>query len=93
MLFAIDYDDTWSKAPIFFNKLVDLIEQNGHSAIIATLRFENTYNKDLEEDVKNRIPVVYCGHSLKRNFVESKGYKVDIWIDDTPELIGNYDLT
>lgn len=59
MLFAIDYDDTWNKDSELFKKISCLIEAHGHKVIVATMRFKEQNNKDMLENVGDKIPIVY----------------------------------
>jgi hypothetical protein len=91
MIFGIDFDGTFSADPALFHSFLDLLTATGHSAVIVTGRSKPTGTKGIGEFVvevvtKGRIPIVYAGMSSKRKMAEEAGYKVDIWIDDNPEL-------
>jgi hypothetical protein len=33
------------------------------------------------------VPVVFAGRDWKRDAAERRGYKVNVWIDDVPEMV------
>lgn len=103
MKIGIDYDYTFSEDPEMFRKFIDLLHEHGHEAVIVTQRPSTIWNKDLEEDVQNKIEVVYAGEGWKCHAAVNAGHSIDIWMDDNPqcvseppEIIGfepNYELT
>lgn len=94
MIFGIDYDDTWTRDPELFFQLLDLLQKRGHSAVIVTARNKPSFGSNggwngepIEIAVKGKLPVVYAGNSTKREAANRAGYKVDVWIDDSPFYI------
>lgn len=86
MLIAIDYDDTWSRDPAFWLAFSRLAMANGHKVIGVTMR-DHGDNDDMCQHYKSLT--LYCtAGKMKRRFVSDKGVKVDVWIDDSPEFIG-----
>lgn len=84
VIIAIDYDDTYTSDSIMWDQVIDLFRSRGHSVICVTGRNGGMY--DAISDLM--IPIVYAGSQYKRKAAERAGYKVDIWIDDIPEMIG-----
>lgn len=83
MTVGIDYDDTWTAAPELFAEFVRMLQAAGHTAIIVTGRSEERRPEGLP------IPVYCTGGRAKRWFMlDEHGIHVDIWIDDTPEWVG-----
>jgi hypothetical protein len=41
--------------------------------------------------IELKIPVIFTSFQQKRQFTDSIGWRPDIWIDDTPEYIVNWD--
>jgi hypothetical protein len=79
---ALDYDDTYTKDPIFWNEFLLSAKDHSHDVMIVTYR-----STDMPIDHNPGIPVFYTGWKAKREFMEKHGIKIDVWIDDTPELI------
>lgn len=82
MHLGLDYDDTYTKDPRFWNSFIVLAKNHGHEISIVTYR-----DKSLPIDHELPIPVVYTGYRAKRKFMEDLGSPIDIWIDDSPETI------
>lgn len=88
MIVAIDYDNTYTADPETWNKVIHLFLTTKHTVICVTGR-DNTeaMSSPVMSSVGRLIPVIFAGTSWKRVAAEKAGYKVDIWIDDTPESI------
>lgn len=83
MLIALDYDKTFTADPLFWEQVVRLGEARGHSFVCVTGRKEPLASH--ERPVP--MPIVLAGSKWKRFAAEKAGYKVDVWIDDMPEMI------
>ena len=90
MLIALDYDDTFTADREFWLEFIQLAKKYGHDVICATSRFNNSENR---QQVKGElpIPVYFCDHNYKREMLAKAGRRVDVWIDDSPESIGEKD--
>ena len=93
MIFAIDYDGTYSERPQEISDFIECLLLNGDAAIIATGR---TGEKDPPPNIRgdkmitkngDLVPIVYCGDRLKRVACLEAGYEVSIWMDDMPGTI------
>lgn len=76
MKIALDFDNTITRDPIFWQKVVELAHSMGHEVVVVTSRYPT-----------NPIPVsgikvVYCSFTAKR-----KHHQADVWIDDDPKHI------
>lgn len=90
MLIAIDYDETYTQDPPFWNSFINDAIDNGHKVICVTARHERHM-----DEVRNTIGYL-IGHdscyptdsSQKREFMWQKHNEYpDVWIDDSPEYI------
>ncbi len=86
MLFAIDFDGTWSRDACFFHNFVTALRMRGHDAILVTCRSEECGN-DVVLAIAGLIPIVFTDHRPKREECDRLGLRVDVWIDDMPETI------
>jgi len=85
---AIDYDDTFSADPEMWILVIQTWKDYGYQVICVTARkptFEN--RKELSDALPDDIPLLLAYDEPKRQFAEKQGFKVDIWVDDTPEAI------
>ena len=88
-IIAIDYDDTWTRDPVMWIKIVRLMKNCGWRVIIATGRKQ--WSDDMKRGmIPDNITIVFCGNNLKQPEVKRQlGEKVAIWIDDMPGMIQN----
>jgi hypothetical protein len=87
MIIAIDYDFTFTNDVELFSRFIAVAQLRGHTVICVTGRTEPP---DLTREVQfpPGVKTICAGAMEKRKAAENAGYKVDIWIDDMPETIG-----
>jgi hypothetical protein len=84
--FAIDYDGTWTADPGAFVAIASLLSLRGHRVIVVTSRIEGA--ADLARDCKPHVDrILFSSATYKRDYCTAAGEKVDVWIDDMPEMI------
>jgi len=88
MKIALDYDDTYTKDPEYWDQLIFIAEEYGHEIFVIT----NRQGISDEDDEVFNVPidssnVVFTGGKAKKEFAEDLGIKIDVWIDDEPEYI------
>lgn len=92
MKIALDYDQTYTAAPLLWDTFVADAKEQGHEIKFVTARFANAEdygnpkwrtNDDIEADAEYlEIDIIYCNHKPKQEV-----YNADIWIDDRPATI------
>ena len=88
MIIAIDYDNTYTADPEFWNKFILDAEEAGHKVICVTGRDSlEDFARPVLESIGKLCPVVFAGPKWKRDAALAKGWKVDVWIDDMPEMV------
>ena len=89
LTFAIDYDGTWSADPEAFIAFSSILRQRGHRVIIVTARVAGRGIGEVWKYCEAHVDrILSSGADYKRDYAESQGEKVDIWIDDMPGMIG-----
>lgn len=83
MLIALDYDGTYTADPRLWDAFCCMARDRNHEVHIVTMRADS-------EPVRlgchvDRIH--YTDRAAKRQFMEARGYSVQIWIDDMPDFI------
>lgn len=95
--FGVDYDDTITADFNCFGQLFKTIQSSGHNVIIVTGRSKTgKWETEVYQTLKTlyseynltEIQVVFAGSQWKREASIEAGYKIDIWIDNSPEYIG-----
>lgn len=91
MIVAIDYDNTYTAAPDLFNEIIRLFQEAGHTVVCVTGRPE-IMGQPVLDSIGKLVPVVFAGQQWKREAAEKRGYKVNVWIDDMPEMIAKQNI-
>jgi hypothetical protein len=87
MMLALDYDETYTRDPAFWDAVIQMATQRGHSVICATMRYEHE-GQDVVRDLGNKVEsIIFTGRKAKYGAVSSAGYVPHIWIDDNPHWI------
>jgi hydroxymethylpyrimidine pyrophosphatase-like HAD family hydrolase len=86
MIIAIDYDNTYTADPHLWDEFIRSAEATGHTVICVTAR-PDTMGQPVLDSIGKLVPVIFCGGEWKREVALSRGYKVNVWIDDSPEYI------
>jgi 5'(3')-deoxyribonucleotidase len=87
---AIDFDDTLTAAQKLWRRFVTNAMLNyGHRVIVVTARRDTEENIDLidgwlQENEFPELSVYFTSLQSKVDYMEKRGVKVDIWIDDDP---------
>jgi len=76
MRIALDYDETYTRDPAFWDAFIDFAKRSGHEVVCVTLRYESERPPDIP------CPCICTGRKAKRNFTKDK--PIDVWIDDDP---------
>ncbi len=83
MQIALDYDDTYTKDPAFWNEFKKMSKDFGHTVFIVTKRGDSNKGA-ISLDGWN---IFHTNRQAKFVHCEENGIEVDIWIDDSPENI------
>ncbi len=92
MIIAIDYDNTYAADPETFDQVIKVFQAAGHTVICVTGRTAGVAAEPVYASIGKLIPVILAGKDWKREAAEKRGYSVDVWIDDTPEMIAKQHL-
>ena len=91
MNISLDFDNTYTRDPKFWNNFIELSKQSGHTIYCVTARSPreglevfNTIGKLIGED-----HCYFTSMTAKRNYMFKQGISIDVWIDDMPFFIEN----
>lgn len=86
--FAFDFDNTISRDPEIFLKVMGFLRNRGHDVIVVSGRRTDVHPDDLDFLLDAGYKVVYTRHIAKRKWMEEvEKIKVDVWVDDCPESV------
>lgn len=87
MNISLDYDDTYTRDPATWNKIVFLLRAAGHKVYCVTYRYPSE-GKDVLNAFGNSLDGIYfTSRTAKESYMYSQGIRIDVWIDDMPALI------
>jgi len=92
MNIALDYDDTYTRDPEFWNRFINMCWVKGHYVCICTCRGDNEHERiklvESGDIITDRVPVFYTDGQAKREYMTRVGgILIHVWIDDMPDLI------
>ncbi len=90
MNIGLDFDDTFTRDPIGFTAVVNLMVARGHLVYIVTWRDEEEA-KEVHAEMqywKVDIEGIYAtSRKAKQAYMFAQGICIDVWIDDNPSAI------
>ena len=91
MNIALDFDNTYTRDPTFWNKVCELAKERGHHVRCVTMRSQ-AESEDVEKTIGKVIGhenVYFTNRQAKSTFCFEHGIRIDVWIDDMPYFIEN----
>ena len=87
MHIALDYDDTYTRNPDMWDKIIKKMRKAGCTVCIVSDR-GNDASDMVKAHLEDRVDAFYfTDGEAKKPWMLNKGLKTDIWIDDCPENI------
>lgn len=89
LIISIDFDDTYTKDPEFWDEVCKLAMTRNHKVYCVSARPEEHMPK-VRESLGLIIGEDACfgtGLKPKRKWMKRKNIEIDVWIDDTPDAI------
>jgi acid phosphatase class B len=86
---AIDYDDTYTVDPDFWNEVIMSAQRRGHDVVVVTARPDTEETRCEMRAVFDMWEVVvhFSGDEPKADYARRNGLAVDVWVDDSPGWI------
>jgi hypothetical protein len=89
MRIALDYDNTYSVDPAFWNTFIKDAFERGHEVRIVTVRDERHDRTAPLVELQRRVQIIYTRGVAKQWFCThfTDGWIPEVWIDDSPRSI------
>lgn len=86
MHIALDYDDTYTLDPVFWDMHITSARLRGHTVSIVTYRDDRyDWNADLRRLQSDGVAIYFTRGVAKKWWCEQFGpEKIDVWTDDRP---------
>ena len=85
MIIALDYDDTYTRDPNFWDSVIQLAQNKGHKVVCITMRYPYEIDKEKFPDVE----IICTNRQAKWFYIQEHNIRIDIWIDDSPYFLLN----
>jgi len=86
LVFALDFDDTFTADPALWSMWISIAKSRGHQVYCVTARRDTMENRETVSrffrDHGVAIPTVFTNLASKVWTMEKRGIKVNVWIDD-----------
>jgi hypothetical protein len=96
MILSIDYDDTYTRDPLFWNWVAQEAMDRGHTVWCVSARHQ-THMEEPVQTIGRIIGEDKCVGTngvAKRDYLfKHKGVYADVWVDDMPDtVVTGYDI-
>ena len=89
MVLSLDFDDTYTRDPVFWDTMIRLAKSRGHTVYCVTMRYESE-GKEVIKALKDKVDgIFFTGRLAKHDFMFKQGIYVNVWIDDMPWFVIN----
>ena len=86
MNIALDYDETYTRDPLFWDGFCRNAKTHGHTVYCVTMRYREE-SGGMESIASVVHSVFFTGRKAKQKYMYDKGIRIDVWIDDSPHFI------
>ena len=85
MFIALDFDNTYSRDPEFWNTVIASAQHAGHEVYCVTMRNEGYESREVREALANKVDgIFFTDRKAKQPYMFARGICIDVWIDDNP---------
>ena len=84
MNLGIDYDDTYTRDPIFWIDFIKSAQARGHLVYVVTWRYPDECDDLCPELVRVADGIYPTSRIAKFTYMYSQGIRIDVVIDDNP---------
>jgi hypothetical protein len=90
MNLSLDYDDTYTRDPEFWDGFIRSARKRGHKVYCVTMRhsFPSKEAYEVADSLNGKVDAMFfTARKGKRDFMYEQGICIDVWIDDRPDFI------
>jgi glycerophosphoryl diester phosphodiesterase len=85
VLICLDYDGTYTEDNELWDIFIYAAKAAGHTVICATMRDEKTEGAEVKRALEKKVSQIFFTNRLaKQPWLNERGIKPDVWIDDSP---------
>ena len=91
MNISVDFDDTYTRDPMMWERFIELAQECGHTVYCVTARPPTPINQwEVYGTIGKSIGKDNCYFTdcrAKAKFMSDQGIHIDVWIDDLPSNV------
>lgn len=86
MNLSIDFDDTYTRDPDTWDKVIEIFRSAGHKVYCVTWRSDTFENKaEVGSMLNHKVDAIFfTGQQAKKEYMYAQGIVINVWIDDMP---------
>lgn len=89
MIIGLDYDETYTRDPRFWDMVISAAKHREHTVYCVTARCAAEVG-EVDKDLGDKVDGIFCTNRMaKEKYMFQQGYMIDVWIDDSPYFILN----
>ena len=87
MNLSLDYDNTYTRDPEFWDMFIMNAVQRGHKVYCVTMRTP-AEGEEVRRDLSQKVEAIhFTSRRNKHDFMFDQKISIDVWIDDMPFFI------
>ena len=86
MILSLDFDDTYTRDPAFWDAFIVSAQKRGHTVYCVTMRTPEQ-GEQVRNTVGRLVKCFFTSMQGKSAYMWNQGIKIDVWIDDMPIAI------
>lgn len=89
MNLSLDYDNTYTRDPVFWDAFIDMAKRHGHRVYCVTMR-SPAEGEEVRRYLSHQVEqILFTSRQNKHDFCFMNRVSIDVWIDDMPYFILN----
>lgn len=89
MNLSLDYDNTYTRDPVFWDTFIGMAKRHGHRVYCVTMRTPEE-GEEVRRYLGHQVEAIYfTSRENKHDFMFKQWISIDVWIDDMPYFIMN----
>lgn len=89
MNLSLDYDNTYTRDPAFWNGFISMAKRYGHTVYCVTMRTP-AEGDDVRKYLQDLVDGIYfTSREAKHDYMFRQRISIDVWIDDMPFFVMN----
>lgn len=89
MNISLDYDNTYTRDPVMWDAIIDMMKRYGHKVYVVTMRTPDEGAEVRQYLADKAEMIIFTSRKAKQDYVSNMQVSIDIWIDDMPWFIIN----